>query len=74
MNIGDAVELVKDIPGKKLYYGMQGTIVDTHLGAYEIEFTNSDGETIDFLSLTPDNFIVTWTIENNNFVPARSSY
>jgi len=70
MNIGDVVELVKDLPEKKLYSGMQGTIVDSHLDAYEVEFTNSDGETIDFLSLTPENFILTWTIENKKFVSA----
>jgi hypothetical protein len=71
MNIGDAVELVKDLPEKKLYSGMQGTIVDCHNDAYEIEFTNPDGETIAFLSLTPENFIVTWIIENKNVISAR---
>jgi hypothetical protein len=72
MNIGDAIELVKDLPEKKLYSGMQGTIVDRHSDAYEIEFTTPDGETIDFLSLTPENFILTWTIENKKFVSAKN--
>jgi hypothetical protein len=74
MNIGDAVELVKDLPEKKLYSGMQGTIVDCHSDAYEIEFTTPDGETIDFLSLTPENFILTWTIENKKFVSAKGDF
>jgi len=68
MNIGDSIELIRDIPERNLFSGMQGTIVDCHPEAYEVEFINSDGETIDFLSLKPEQFIVIWKIDKNQEV------
>ena len=51
INIGDLVELIVDIPERNLRCGTQGTVVHCHNSeAYEIEFTNNNGETVDFLS------------------------
>jgi len=57
----DVVELTVDIPERGLRAGMQGTIVECHPDdAYEVEFTNELGETLDFLALRPQQFIVLW--------------
>ncbi|MCS6927815.1 MAG: DUF4926 domain-containing protein, partial [Candidatus Binatia bacterium] len=57
----DVVELIVDIPARGLRAGMQGTIVQCHAGdAYEVEFANDVGETVDFLALRPEQFIVVW--------------
>ena len=40
-DIGDVIELTKDIKGRNLHSGMKGTIVHCHTGKiYEVEFTN----------------------------------
>ena len=55
----DVVELIVDIPEHGLRAGMQGTIVDCHSkDAYEVEFTNEHGETVEFLALRPTQFIL----------------
>jgi hypothetical protein len=57
----DVVELTVDIPERGLPAGMQGTIVHCHPGdVYEVEFTNEVGETLDFLALRPEQFIIVW--------------
>jgi len=49
-DIGDVIEV--DIPEKNLCAGIQGTVVHCHESdVYEIEFTNDNGETLDFLAL-----------------------
>jgi len=69
INIGDLVELIVDIPERNLRSGTQGTVVHCHDSeAYEIEFTNDDGETVDFLSLSPKQFIVVWRAETEKWV------
>jgi len=66
----DVVEITMDIPYRCLQAGMQGTIVDCHAGdAYEVEFTNEEGETLDFLALRPDQFIVVWQAKTKSWVP-----
>ena len=68
--IGDVVELTVDILDRKLPAGMQGTIVHCHNSeAYEVEFTNDAGETLDFLALRPEQFIVVWRAETQKWVP-----
>jgi len=68
--IGDLIELIVDLPERNLRIGTQGTIVHCHTGdAYEVEFTNEDGETVDFLSLRPEQFIVVWRSETQEWVP-----
>jgi hypothetical protein len=60
-NIGDVIEIIIDIPTRNLRAGTQGTIVHCHNeAAYEVELTNEEGETLDFLALTPEQFVVVW--------------
>ena len=66
----DVIELTTDIPERGLRAGMQGTIVECHPGdAYEVEFTNELGETLDLLALRPDKFIVVWQAKTRTWLP-----
>jgi hypothetical protein len=70
LSIGDVIELTTDISEKDLRAGMQGTIVHCHSSqAYEVEFTNEEGETLDFLALRPEQFIIVWRAETQEWVP-----
>jgi hypothetical protein len=67
--IGDMVEMTVDMPERNLRVGVQGTIVHCHNNnAYEVEFTNEEGETLDFMSLSPEQFIVVWRVETQEWV------
>ncbi|MFQ6044015.1 MAG: DUF4926 domain-containing protein [Candidatus Poribacteria bacterium] len=69
-NLFDVVELTVDIPGRGLRAGMQGTIVECHTDdAYEVEFANEWGETVDFLALYSNQFIVVWRAKTQTWVP-----
>lgn len=66
----DVVELIVDMPEHGLRAGMQGTIVQCYAGdAYEVEFTDEAGETVDFLALRPEQFIVVWQAKTKQWVP-----
>ena len=66
----DVIELTVDIPERGLRAGRQGTIVECHPGdAYEVEFTNELGETLDLLALRPDQFIVVWRAQTRTWLP-----
>lgn len=66
----DVVELTVNIPERGLRVGMRGAIVECHPGdAYEVEFTNELGETLDFLALRPNQFIVVWRAKTRSWVP-----
>ncbi len=66
----DVIELTVDIPERGLRAGMQGTIVEHHPGnAYEVDFTNEQGETVDFLALYSNQFIVVWRAKTQAWVP-----
>jgi len=66
----DVIELITDIPERGLRAGMQGTIVECHSGdAYEVEFTNEFGETLNLLALHPDQFIVIWQAKTRTWLP-----
>jgi len=66
----DVVELTVDMPDRDLRAGMQGVIVHRHSGdVYEVEFTNEVGETLDFLALRPEQFIVVWRARTKKWVP-----
>ena len=68
-DIGDIIELIKDIPGKNLRAGMRGAVVHCHGNdTCEIEFTDDDGKTLDFLALHANNFIVVWRAETRKWV------
>ncbi len=69
-DIGDVIELTVDIPERNLQAGRQGTIVHTHHDdVYEVEFTNDEGETLDFLAIRAEQFIVVWRVETHQWVP-----
>ncbi|MBF0389841.1 MAG: DUF4926 domain-containing protein [Desulfamplus sp.] len=69
-NIGDIIELITNIPEKTLSVGMRGVVVHSHGDdVYEIEFTNEEGETLDFTSLNKKNFMVIWKSETKQWIP-----
>jgi hypothetical protein len=66
----DTVELLVDLPEQNLRAGTQGAIVHQYTDeAYEVEFTNEDGETIALCALQLDQFIVVWRAETQQWVP-----
>jgi hypothetical protein len=67
----DVVELIVNLPEHGLYAGMQGTIVEIHQdgAAYEVEFTNEQGEALNFLALRPEQFLVVWRARSQQWVP-----
>ncbi|MCE0489998.1 DUF4926 domain-containing protein [Pantoea sp. Mb-10] len=53
----DVVTLRVDLPGEKLYRGMQGVVIDIYEEpekAYEVEFCDDEGNTISQIALLPD--------------------
>ena len=55
-NLFDVVELTIDEPGENLARGAQGTIVECYAdGAYEVEFTDDDGQTIALCAVAPEH-------------------
>ncbi|QQG27112.1 DUF4926 domain-containing protein [Pectobacterium carotovorum] len=55
----DVIYLKNDLPEKGLKKGMLGTIVhiyDEPSPAYDIEFCDDNGETLAWITLTPDCF------------------
>ena len=68
-NIGDVIELTVDIPERQLRAGDQGTIVHCNSSeAFEVEFTNQNGETVELLALSPKQFIVVWRSDTEQWV------
>jgi hypothetical protein len=66
----DVVELLVDLPNVQLQAGDQGTIVEEYDDrAYEVEFSNSQGETLALLSLEPEQFVVVWQNATRARVP-----
>ena len=69
-SIGDVIELIADLPDRNLRVGSQGTIVHCHGNqAYEVEFINEAGETLDFLAVRPEQLIVVWRADTQQWVP-----
>jgi len=67
--IGDVVEMIVDKPKRNLLVGIQGTIVHSHNNnAYEVEFTNKEGETLDILALNSEEFVVVWRAETPEWI------
>lgn len=66
----DVVELLADHPGVQLQAGDQGTIVEEYDDcAYEVEFSNSQGETIALLALKPEQVVVVWQNATKAWIP-----
>jgi len=69
-DIGDIVEIVRDIPEKHLRAGMRGAVVHCHSNdVYEVEFTNENGETLDLSALDADLFILVWRAATRQWIP-----
>ncbi len=65
----DIVELLVDLSEHNLRAGMQGAIVECYLdNVYEVEFTDSEGETIALCTLSPQQFIVVWQAKTKNWL------
>lgn len=68
-DIGDVIQLIGDIPNHNLRTGTQGTIVHCHSDdVYEVEFTDENGETLDFLALHSKQFLVIWRYKTKQYV------
>jgi len=71
VNQFDVVELIVDLPPHALYAGMQGTVLDVHGDgeAYEVEFSDEQGRTLNFLALPAEQFMVVWRAQTRQWVP-----
>jgi hypothetical protein len=57
----DFVELSIDLPEENLARGAQGTIVECYEdGAYEVEFTDDEGETLALCAVAPEQIRVVY--------------
>ena len=66
----DIIELLIDLPDRSLSAGDRGAICEEYDNSqYEIEFTNSDGESIALLALSLDAFVVVWRSASKTWVP-----
>ncbi len=69
-DIGDIIEIVTDIPERNLRARVQGAVVHCHGNDfYEVEFTDGDGETLDFSALHEKQFIIVWRAKTRQWVP-----
>jgi len=64
----DGVELLVDLPEEGLVAGAQGSIVELYEDAFEVEFTNDEGETLALLPLTKAQFVVVWRSASKSWV------
>ncbi|MEB3281354.1 MAG: DUF4926 domain-containing protein [Lyngbya sp.] len=65
----DVVELLVDISESGLQAGDSGAIVEKYSDrAYEVEFTNPEGETLALHTLSPEQFIVVWQAKTQTWV------
>ncbi|BAU67211.1 hypothetical protein STA3757_46210 [Stanieria sp. NIES-3757] len=65
----DIVELLVDLPEDNLKAGDRGTIVECYNdNAYEIEFTNSEGETIALCTLSLQQFVTVWQAKTKSWL------
>lgn len=65
----DGIKLLVNLPEHNLYSGMQGAIVECYSDqAYEVEFTNPDGESIALCVLSPEQFIVVWKAKTKTWL------
>jgi Domain of unknown function (DUF4926) len=74
----DIIELLIDLPDRSLCAGEsrsetlreRGAICEEYENSqYEIEFTNSDGESIALVALSLDAFVVVWRSTSKTWVP-----
>ena len=68
----DVVELLVDLPHNLIDKGYHGTIVECYPdNLYEVEFSDSDGETLDLLTLSANQFMVVWRVATHQWVSAE---
>jgi hypothetical protein len=66
----DIVELLEYLPEHELQAGAQGTIVECYGDdAYEVEFSNSEGETLALCTLSCEQFIIVWQAKTKSWLP-----
>jgi hypothetical protein len=65
MNELDVVELIDDLPVNHLKAGTEGTIVHVYTdgAAFEVEFFSDTGDTLDVLTVTPEQVRLVWSPE-----------
>ena len=65
----DIVELLIDLPESRLKAGIQGTIVECFdNNRYEVEFANSEGETLALCTLSPQQFAIVWQAKTKSWL------
>lgn len=62
----DGVELLVDLPEENLKAGTIGAIVEDFGSACEVEFSNSDGETVALCTLTLNQVRVVWSAKTKS--------
>jgi hypothetical protein len=70
VNLFDVVELIVDLPQQGLYAGMCGTVLEMHGAgqAFEVEFSDEQGQVVSFLALPPEHFVVIWRAQERQWV------
>ena len=63
----DVVELLIDLPESNLRAGVQGAIVECY-NNYEVEFSNSDGETLALCTLSARQLVVVWSAKTKTWL------
>ena len=70
LELFDVIELIIDLPSHSLSAGDRGAICEEYDNSqYEVEFTNSDGESIALVALSIDFFVVVWRSASKTWVP-----
>jgi hypothetical protein len=70
VDLFDVVELLVSMPEYNLLAGARGAVVHCHPdGAYEVEFTNEEGETVALCPLSPQQFLVVWRAKTRSWTP-----
>ncbi|WP_013324729.1 DUF4926 domain-containing protein [Gloeothece verrucosa] len=65
----DVIELLRDLPDYQLKAGQQGAIVECYEnGKFEVEFSDSDGETLALCPLSSEQFIVVWKAKTKQWL------
>ena len=68
----DIVELLIDLPESDLKAGIQGTIVECFdKNIYEVEFANSEGETLALFTLSPQQFVIVWQAKTKSWLSSK---
>jgi len=69
-DIGDIIEVVTDIPEKKVRAGLRGTVVHCYGNDFfEIEFSDENGKTIDCIAMHTNQFITVWRAQTRKWIP-----